>query len=83
MIEILTRNPCGCIVAYSKPDLSPAPGIQIVGRSRTSHLGWHPPRFECISPSFSTRGVSAPGRGSKWTSCLKGLHYKGDVSVLV
>jgi hypothetical protein len=35
------------------------------------------------SPSFSTRGVSDPGRGSKWTSCLKGLHYKGDLSVLV
>jgi cysteine synthase len=33
--------------------------------------------------SFSTRGVSDPGRGSKWTSCLKGLHYKGDLSVLV
>ena len=29
-----------------------------------------------FSPSFSTRGVSDPGRGSKWTSCLKGLHYK-------
>src|SRR5271165_2038646 len=37
----------------------------------------------CVSPSFSTGGVSDPGRGSKWTSCLKGLHYKSDLSVLV
>jgi hypothetical protein len=36
-----------------------------------------------VSPSFSTRGFSDPGRGSKWTSCLKGLHYKSDLSVLV
>ena len=36
-----------------------------------------------LSPSFSTGGVSDPGRGSKWTSCLKGLHYKSDLSVLV
>ena len=36
-----------------------------------------------FSPSFSTRGVSDPGGGSKWTSCLKGLHYKSDLSVLV
>ena len=35
------------------------------------------------NPSFSTRGVSDPGGGSKWTSCLKGLHYKSDLSVLV
>jgi hypothetical protein len=35
------------------------------------------------NPSFSTRGGSDPGRGSKWTSCLKGLHYKSDLSVLV
>ena len=35
------------------------------------------------NPSFSTGGVSDPGRGSKWTSCLKGLHYKSDLSVLV
>ena|SRR5271165_7111364 len=36
-----------------------------------------------FNPSFSTRGVSDPGRGSKWTSCLKGLHYKSYLSVLV
>ena len=36
-----------------------------------------------VNPSFSTRGVSDPGRGSKWTSCLKGLHYKSYLSVLV
>jgi hypothetical protein len=35
------------------------------------------------NPSFSTRGVSDPGIGSKWTSCLKGLHYKSYLSVLV
>jgi len=38
---------------------------------------------EYLNPSFSTRGVSDPGRGSKWTSWLKGLHYKSDLSVLI
>ena len=29
-----------------------------------------------INPSFSTRGVGDPGSRSRWTSWLKGLHYK-------
>src|SRR5580692_3465532 len=52
MIEISARNPRTNIVACGKPDLSPAPGVQIVGSSRTSHLGWHPPRFERIRKYF-------------------------------
>jgi hypothetical protein len=52
MIEISARNPCSNVVAHSKPDLSPVRGVQIVGCSRTPHLGWHPPRFERIRKYF-------------------------------
>jgi hypothetical protein len=33
-------------------------------------------RAKRANPTFSTRGVSDPGSRSKWTSLLKGLHYK-------
>src|ERR1700676_2283970 len=38
--------------------------------------------FGRSSPTFSTRGVHDPERRSKWTSWLKGLHYRSDVLFL-
>jgi hypothetical protein len=34
-----------------------------------------------LNPTFSTRGVSDPGSRSRWTSWLKGLHYKSYARV--
>jgi hypothetical protein len=34
-----------------------------------------------VSPTFSTRGVSDPGSRSRWTSWLKGLHYRSCAPV--
>ena len=60
-------------ISENRPEVSKLQGNDALGFAVS--LGF--------SPSFSTRGVSDPGRGSKWTSCLKGLHYKSDLSVLV
>jgi hypothetical protein len=35
-----------------------------------------------LSPSFSTRGVGDPGKGSRTTSWSKGLPHRSDVLVL-
>src|ERR1700731_4644807 len=68
--------------APTKQDTSAAHGEPLGEeeiRATKKRYGWP----EDANPSFSTRGVSDPGSGSKWTSCLKGLHYKSYLSVLV
>jgi len=77
MVEIFARNPCSSIVAYGKPDLSPTPGVQIVGCPRTSHLGGTQPGSSALDNTSGQRLATAKASKTSWSKQLEpGWKYK-------
>jgi hypothetical protein len=61
VIEVLARDRCRWVVTHRKPNLSAVGGVQIVRRSRTSHLRCHPTRLKSVGENIRPAACDRKG----------------------
>ena len=62
VIKVPSRNRRGRVAADREPRLSAMRGVQVIRRSRTSHLGCHPARLESVGENFRPAACDREGQ---------------------